>query len=215
MEILDSVEESSRTLVAEMIQLDRRDACLCACSGSGCLPIIAMLKSLTEHLWTRYKRDGHLIPFIRGTLLQWVDCDLMHGECDMPSAAATDLIRFETFEALGLTHTCHANSWREGHMPFTQRCEPAEVAEIHEEEQELITEHKRLVDMFVRAYEERGESLHSFLTGYWRTRMARVLMERRPLNEEELAKIRCTGVVIKNESSDDISLFMDNESGTQ
>jgi hypothetical protein len=210
----NSVDELSLTLVAETIRNGSRDSCHCSCSKGGCSPIIAMLKPRTERLPWGYKRDVHLIPFIRGTWLQWVGCDLVHGEFDMPSAATTDIIRFETFEILGLTHTCcNVGSWRDEDIKaFTQRCEPAEVAEIHEEEQELIKEHEVLVSFFIQAYEERGESLHSFLTGYWRTRMAQVLMERRPLNEEELAKIRRIGVVIKDESNDDRSLLSDNES---
>lgn len=210
-EIMSSVEELSWTLVAETIRFARRDACLCSCSSSGCSTVTTMLKSLKEAWEVSLEL---LRPFIRSTMIHWVESGMIDENVAIPSQAAADIIRFETFEALGLTHTCcRAGPWT--NEAFKMRCESSEVVEIREEEQDLIEEHKLLVDMFVRAYEERQESLHSFLTGYWRTRMARVLMERRHLNKQELANIRRIGVLIKEESKSNRSHLEDNESETK
>src|SRR5262249_28217651 len=111
------------------------------------------------------------------------------------------VIRFETFEALGLKHTCcQSQSWGWDEN-FTPRHEPEEIWEIREEEYDLIQQLDQLVDDFLRSYEERGESLSVFLTGHWRTRMAAVLTDAQPADIEELGRLRDIGVVIKEGST--------------
>ncbi len=197
-EISNSINEFSQALVTETIRNESRDSCRCSCSKGGCSPIISMLKSLTTMQW---RRNAYTTSPLREILIHWIASCLMHGESGMPFVAAVDVIRFETFETLGLTHTC-CNTDEKNHRAFTQRCELAEIAEIHEEEQELIREHELLVNLFSQAYEERGESLPLFITGYWRRRMARVLMKCRPVGKDELANLRLIGVVIKDECKD-------------
>lgn len=196
-EKLSSLDVPSQTLLAKAIGQCCRDACLCSCSKEGCSPATIMWQSLFER-W-KYTLFCH-IPFLRHYVLDWFEDVSAENELELPSQFRADVIRFETFEALGLSHLCcNQGSWL-GNEPFTAQYDPSEVAEMLEEEQELIEEHERLVDMFIEAYESEGESLSSFLGGYWRTNMAKVLMGRRPPAQEQLANLRELRVIIKDDS---------------
>jgi len=130
-------------------------------------------------------------------LIEQVERQPLGGQIARDPSAAADVIRLETFETLGISHTCCKGSDEDN--SFIPRYELEEIAEIHEEQSELIQEHEQLVSSFVQKYGELGEPLSSFLFGYWRTHMARVLTYRQPGRNAERARIRDIGVVIKSE----------------
>jgi len=193
--ILDSIDKPSRSLVRKTIQHCSRDSCICACSHNGCSPVTAMLKSFAK---SRSFYDGanlYPAPFVRISVTCWLENEFIAEKTGKPPMLVQDVIRFETFEALGLKHTCcQTLYWSEA---FTMRCEAEEIWEIREEEHDLIQQLEQLVDNFLRSYDERGESLSEFLTGHWRTRMAAVLTDAQPADNEELGRIRDIGVVIE------------------
>ena len=187
--ILDSIDRPSRSLIRRTTRQCNRDCCICACSRKGCSPVIAMLKSVEPTLSSR-KVNRHPAPFIRTSITQWLENELITERTGNLPMFAEDVIRFETFDALGLKHTCCKST-------FKPRCEPEERLEIREEEFDLIRQLDDLVDHFLRDYEEREETLSAFLTGHWRTRMAAVLTESQPADNEELRRLRDIGVVIE------------------
>jgi len=199
--ILDSIDKPSRRLIRRTIRHCCRDSCICACSHKGCSPVTAMLKSLVRCKSFYNGENLYLAPFNRISVTYWLENELIAEKSGNPPMFVEDVIRFETFEALGLKHTCcHWQPWR-WFEAFTPRCEPEEIWEIREEEYELIQQLDQLVDDFLRSYKERGESLSVFLIGHWRTRMAAVLTDAQPADNEELGRIRDIGVVINERST--------------
>lgn len=100
-EKLSSLDVPSQTLVAKAIGQCCRDACLCSCSKEGCSPATIVWKSLFER-W-KYTLFCH-IPFLRHYVLDWFEDVSAENELELPSQFRADVIRFETFEALGLSH---------------------------------------------------------------------------------------------------------------
>jgi hypothetical protein len=203
LQTFESFDEDSQILVCETIQSDSRDVCFCYCSNGGCSPTIIMQKSLSRK-WAGINYP-HFALYIRHAIAYWAENSTVKKQTGGFSRLAADIIRFGTFEFLGLTHTCCRTPDTVFHSHrrtiFTSPCTPHEVDEIHNEEIELIREHEKLVEMFLEVYEERGESLSSFLNGYWLTQMTRVFeRSKRSMTDEELASIRRTGVVIRNGS---------------
>jgi len=187
--ILDSIDRPSRSLIRRTVRQCNRDCCVCACSREGCSPVTSMLKSIGSTSFFD-ELDPHLASFIRTSVTQWLENELMTEKAGNPPMLAEDVIRFETFHVLGLPHTCCKST-------FTSRCEPEEGWEIRGEECDLIRQLDDLVDDFLRDYEERVETLSAFLTGHWRTRMATVLMDTQLAGNEELRRLRGIGVVIE------------------
>lgn len=159
-----------------------------------------MLKSVRSLLfYERPKLD--LGPFIRISVTYWLENELIAEKTGNPPTLVEDVIRFETFEALGLKHTCCQSQSLRYDENFAPRHEPEEIWEIREEACDLIQQLDQLVDDFLRSYEEHGESLSVFLTGHWRSRMAAVLADAQPADSEELGRLRDIGVVIKERST--------------
>ena len=155
--------------------------------------LLKCLSSWLKGLSAWEKGNGSLL---REQVVDWTESNYAKERTSgLPLHAVQGAIRFQTFEALGLTHTCcledHTN-------PFRPRCDPSEVAEIHEEERWLLQELEKIVSKFVQAYEQQEGSLALFLRGYWRSEMVRVLTEYETPKAEQIDELRRIGVVIEN-----------------
>ena len=121
----------------------------------------------------------------------------------MLSKIVEKVIRFETFEALQLSHTCcdaiEEYTWE---YSIRRRYTPEDVREIHEEWEELLSKYEDLVAEFCLMFQELGGNLTSFLFGYWQTRMEEVLKEEEPYDEEDTSKLREIGVVLEEVSEE-------------
>jgi len=195
---LDPLGETFRVLIRSSIQEYRVDSCLCSCSGSGCSPVVVLLKSTQLDQWNF--APHYMFPF-HERVIEWIETGSA-TDCfqKLPLLVAADIIRFETFEMLGLSHTCCRGS-QTYHDDFDSRAlaprfEISDIHEIREEEQDLLDDYERLVDDLIQAYEQHKESFSSFLTGFWRTKMVRWLTERRPTRQEDLVNMRRIGVVM-------------------
>ena len=107
-----------------------------------------------------------------------------------PAWLAKEIIRFQTFKALELRHTCC--EWH--HRSGLTRHDPEEQAEIRDEDHEKI----ELLGQLLQEFEEnRGtQDVLSFLKGYWTLRMDQVLREAGHVDKEALREI---GVVVHEE----------------
>jgi hypothetical protein len=165
---------------------DFRDSCRCRCSPSGCIPFHWFLRGnssscLSKDYLQEYEADrlGHSSEIMTlFTLLGPV----------MTSEQLNAAIRFWTFEALEIRHTClHGeNSAALGGSIRKERSDE-EIREILDEDAPLLEILEDLVDEFEsRYYGERtkdGSSAPNFWKGYWLTRMREVL---RSLNGDVL-----------------------------
>ncbi len=184
-----------RSLILEklVVESDRRDDCHCACSSSGCTPFTILLKPIHE--------NGRKLSKLRKLLVHHLESPgHPASSAPMRSKIVEDCIRFETFEALQLSHTC-CDFYRD---TTCRRYTPEEVREIHEEWEELLSKHEDLVSEFCHKFKELGGTLTSFLKGYWQTRMDEVLQEERVLDEEDIRRLREMGVVLE-EVSEEVS----------
>jgi len=112
------------------------------------------------------------------------------------SKIVENIIRFETFEALQLSHTCCNFQTHGAYRRYT----PEHIREIHEDWEELLSKQENLVSEFCNKFQELGGTLTSFLKGYWQTRIEEVLKEEKPLDEEGARRLREIGVVLKEVS---------------
>ncbi|KAL3465907.1 hypothetical protein BJX64DRAFT_45696 [Aspergillus heterothallicus] len=180
---VDRQHPDSIAFLSLLLTDDTRDDCVCACSESGCATLTRILRA-----WSPDWAKNHK------TLLS-VLVDEWHTGCpnafdsDSRAKLAHQMIRYLTFEALGLTHTCHAITCmgKEG-----TRMDPEEVDEIREEEVSLIEELEVLVRELITKYDELGVGIYKFIFEHWRPRIDEVVP---PEDEDpkERRRIRAAG----------------------
>lgn len=202
-------DEPSRIFEEMLVESQSHDDCHCACSSSGCTPSTILLKMVDQE--ARF----HTCPSmessdVRRKLVQRLESPgHPASSAPMRSKIVEKVIRFETFEALQLSHTCCVFEESDGRDRLPRRATrrrytPAEVQDIHEEWEELLSKHEDLVSEFCDKFQELGGTLTSFLEGYWQTRMGEVFEEEKPLDGEVLRKMREIGVVLE-EVSEEVS----------
>jgi len=128
------------------------------------------------------------------------------GMPDQLMRISSEVIRFETFTKLGLTHTCNDG------VPYGPSFKTdSDVDDIQAEEAQLILEHEELVSEFQEKYEDEGGTITSFLKGYWKARMKEVYRERPTMTVEEMDNLRELGVKLDKESDTDDDLDSDSD----
>jgi hypothetical protein len=182
---------TAENFIASILQEEAAcDLCICGCSRNGCTALIQMLKSslVSGDTKTLPKASYHK----RCQLYSWAKIEecISLGLWDVFSLS---IIRFETFTALELTHTCC--TYQRGSSYFANYDEE-DCAEIREEEDEDLQMLEELVAEFTRIYLERGISIARFLRGYWQERMDEVMQRKGDVDLEAIIKIRETGVVL-------------------
>lgn len=177
-----------KVLTSSQIQ----DMCKCACSSAGCQAIHMLFKGLLDgHRWGDKGvlwRDLCVTNYKDLYLYVWEDAMTSNQ-------LLSELVRFSTFELLGLTHTCcRTRSYLDQNdsilMPLAQ---DEEIQEIHKEEWEDLQLLEDLMIEFDQKRRELGCSITEFIEGYWWNRMNEILSEQKPMSYD---KIREIGVVI-------------------
>ena len=182
---LEELEEDCQALLRDVLSSKSYDNCLCACSSHGCVPATSMLKGITSVVHEEF----------RLWMIEWIERLLGHRH-ETWQWLSREIIRYETFKNLGLTHTCcRMENWLPG-MPLLR--DSVECEEIRDEERFLIDELNTLVEEFQEKYTELGVPVSDFLKGYWKTRMEEVKNEEGSLDDEEIAKIRDVGVIVES-----------------
>ena len=195
--ILDGLEDDCQSIIGKQFCSRIYAKCLCACSSHGCTPATMMLKGIMSDFYYSDRASGQCVDMVKDIeiciwAIEWLNNFLGHSN-EAWQWLSRDIIRYLTFEILGLTHTC-CESY--GCFPHSTRFNETEQEEIHEEERLTIGKLDALAPEFEEKYTELGVSVPDFLNGYWKTRMEEVEGEDEPLDEEEIAKIKDLGVVI-------------------
>lgn len=183
-------EENRRLFIERLISRKTYDGCLCACSVHGCAPAITMLKGLLPLFFDLDIEDRPLLRKGRLWVIEWMRHHWGVQFKGLPWLSQ-EIMRFETFERLGLTHTCCKLKGRDWLPNFAHQC----VDEIHDEERYLIDKLETLVTEFQAKFIELGVSTTDFWKGYWESRMNEVENED-VLDDDAIAKIRDLGVVL-------------------
>lgn len=194
---LDKLDDKCQSLLRGCFHSKLDDNCLCACSSHGCTPAVMMLKGITEWLLPDMDEEGYfsLILPVEGRLwvIEWMITTLGHHH-EAWRWLTCEIIRYETFEKLELTHTCCKVHSHGLNMPTAN--DSAECAEIRDEERLLLSKLDTLVAEFQEKYTELGVTVPEFLRGYWKARMEEFEREEEPLDDEEISRIRDLGVII-------------------
>ena len=194
--ILHKLDDNCQSLLEELLSSKLYDSCLCACSSQGCTPATMMLKGITQGLeqYRAYWDMTHPHPIeCRIWVIAWME-NLPGHRHEAWRWLSREIIQYETFQRLQLTHTCCAfDDWR---GELLVREDNMDREEIRDEERFLIDKLDALVAEFQEKYLELGVSVTEFLKGYWKARMEEVEREEEPLDDEDIAKIRDMGVVI-------------------
>ncbi|KAL3444301.1 hypothetical protein BJX65DRAFT_311079 [Aspergillus insuetus] len=156
-----------------IIREDCRDHCLCACSHDGCSSFQRMLSG-----YCRVGAFGDPDPYMTAlaAMLDGLQNSAPESFSELQRRKISlQALRFFSFEALELTHTCHQTKG------FLLSCgreakpmDDDEIQEIREEEAGLISLLDEMMDEFSRKYDELGFGLHDFLEECWIPRMNKV-----------------------------------------
>jgi hypothetical protein len=115
---------------------------------------------------------------------------------------AKDVIRFLTFSALDLTHTCcHQTGYFDPAQKYGPswmvRCkDTSEIDEIRDEEKYLIEGLECLVERFLQDFEEQAVSLSEFLMEHWQKVMLEELLKKDEVSDSEKERVEGLGVRI-------------------
>lgn len=185
----------------EILTKQLADSCRCLCSSSGCLPFTTVFKSFTQ--------EGG-VTFFLGSL------DLCRAHTIWETFQGNllpELLRYFTFEALEMTHTCCFERWLpwkgEDSMILTLRNFRGSVNGIHDEESELITRLESLVSEFATRFRKSEEELGDFMWGYWRRRMGEECV---PIHDEGTEAMAAeTGIRLQRDCESLSFMRCDNE----
>ncbi|KAK4463255.1 hypothetical protein QBC42DRAFT_266289 [Cladorrhinum samala] len=185
-----------------------KDGCNCWCNANstGCSPMISLCKSHCRPLRREMgMKDHHGFTSVANSTTSWIRHAFFHHPVrndislegnngqTTPSNRTLEMVRFLTFEALDMTHTCcrvrclfhdgMANApCSDGYWPCRKHialkcCDPGFAREIREEQQQAAEYLAALMTEFTDVLTRMSDSpraLDAFIFGYWRRRMAEV-----------------------------------------
>ena len=168
-----------------------RDDCLCACCLGGCTTFSVALRKATRKtaMFSELAlgEQSGLFRRVYQLLLSWTD--------SRPGIAQA-IIRFFTFEALQLRHTCCTEIDHSPEFGWKNAMDQTDTKHIREEDQEGVEELEQLVSGFDIHFNELGLPIDEFMSGHWHTRMVDFLSKRGPYDEEYHQRTRTLGVFL-------------------
>lgn len=167
----ESLSRTSKKMLQRILMDNVSDACMCACSISGCNALTMTTKRYNHYRNSREKDSQRLVDFLSN----------VKSFCD--PLKISQFLRIMTFEGLGMTHTCCYF-----HGRFFSIKDEAEIDEIHDEEAEDLQKLEELLEEFEAKRNELDIPFEDFLTEYWLPRMMEVL-EEGTLDEDALREI--------------------------
>ena len=180
------LDPKARDLAKLLCSIFKPDTCSCGCSSRGCHPATMMFKGFGCRLNT-HRNIKHLS--LIGQIMHHIPL-LDEARCWLPGEA----IRFFTFDALGIRHTCCYL----GEIGFWQE-EEEEREELREEDRFRLQLLEELVAEFEEKYTELEVGLVEFFEGYWLQRMTEVLNEPAQADEEDIRRLKDIGIVLNGE----------------
>ncbi|KAI9689431.1 MAG: hypothetical protein M1822_010082 [Bathelium mastoideum] len=174
------------------------DGCICHCSQKGCSSMNAILKAYEcFEKAGKYPMRVHVFcPDILQIYSQIVSLAPYHHQ---RVQSASSIVRWATFQRLGLTHTCCRYD-RQMTSGLPSYLDAAEVKEIQAEETEDIELLETLLSEFEPRLREIDGNFVTFLEGDWRIRMDEVTKSQ-SLAPGEKRRIEELGVVVHDERS--------------
>lgn len=193
------------------------DPCLCACSSDGCRPISLALKLSVLQSWRPETPPWKPFSDLRNweRTLEWLTVLATLLGSLTGQYLVRDVVRFLTFSALELTHTCCKHeedfsisdlvnesekildywpiagseiheSMEDSWAPVMIRLmNPTETQEIREEEASMIDRLDFLIEEFMKEIDELAISLPEFLRTRWPERMYAELSDKDEMSEIE------------------------------
>lgn len=204
-----------------ILQSNTSDPCICACASGGCRPISLALKSSVNPVWPLWDRWWRRFPNLNPNWEKILNPQDWKMAVDLLSKLALllnglegeqlaeDVIRFLTFSALGLSHTC----CRHNHYHFVslnsscdiqniiEVIDPTDAEEIRDEEAELIETLDCLVNGFTNNFRELGLPLSQFLLEKWQEAMFAELSVRTEMPNALREQLEELGVTIYSNPS--------------
>ena len=183
-QILAGIPANQLATAVHIFNTQTPDSCCCGCSTGGCLP----LKILLGRTFKSWRRNYGL------SLVRWLELD-QNGIESISSRVWREIIRFLTFELLGLRHTCCRSSYWDATI-----LEACEVKEIRDEQKWLLVQLEELVKEFEDAYLIQHTSISAFLSTVWKRRMTQVFMDLLSREDDERSRLANLGVKIMDEN---------------
>ena len=165
------------------------DSCDCHCSSAGCTPTTTWIKGSLD--FGACECGGHRTEEFCNKSAVWDT---------LPENMAPELLRFFTFEALEMSHTCCSTGLLDirGYCPPLQVASiiqfPGDIEEIQEDEEELVERLENLLVEFEARLDKSKESLKDFIWGYWRTRIGEECV---PVQNQAVMDSSTTDVILE------------------
>ncbi|KAJ5967624.1 hypothetical protein N7501_003872 [Penicillium viridicatum] len=171
-----------------------QDCCVCACSPGGCTTLSVALRSILRVAYFRQRRIAdHCLRELILSLSAWQD--------SWPDLSR-EIVRTLTFDALGLTHMCCTEIYRD-HLFFASVPEEGrdetEVGRIADDQHFLVKEFEELMEEMESKLDELGLPLEEFLDCYWYDRVIEHLSRRDRYDEEHVTEVRKMGISLEAE----------------
>ncbi|KAE8135975.1 hypothetical protein BDV38DRAFT_284450 [Aspergillus pseudotamarii] len=168
-----------------------RDDCVCGCCLGGCTTVSVALRKATRmtamFCELALGEQSGLFRRVYQQVLSWTNSR---------SGFAQAIIRFFTFEALRLRHTCCTEIDHIPEFGWKNARDRTEIERIREEDQQGLHELEQLVSEFEIRFNELGLPIREFMSRYWYTRMVGLLSNRGPYDEEYHQQTRSLGVFL-------------------
>jgi hypothetical protein len=177
-----------------------KDSCTCQCAMQGCTAISSALRvSRPTGCVHQILITGRKIttPLQKRTLHEIVT--YLSGP-EHHARICCEALRIMTFDALGLTHTCH--DWGYCHKGGDVSIRPSfpsseDIKNIEYTEVNDIQLLENLMAEFESAWKEWNGEVLDFIENYWEVRMEEIMSEREKPRSDELQRLEEVGVVVK------------------
>lgn len=178
------LEQTCVDLLHTILLDDTQDSCSCACSLGGCRPLTRMLRHLSSS--TVYG-SVWILPEILEVFRSFQAVLLRESLSDSIPTLAERILRYVTFERIGIKHTCHYKD---------ERLDEDEVEEIQDEERHNLALLEDLMEEFNRKRQELGIRIDEFLNEYWMDSMDQAMSIDREIDTEAIQRVQELGVVL-------------------
>ncbi|KAJ5319582.1 uncharacterized protein N7506_012286 [Penicillium brevicompactum] len=179
-----------------------QDCCVCACCHGGCTTLSVALRSCNKSLGYQSSRGNPRAEYL------W----LLNSLIDLTETTLErdhSIIRFLTFEALGLRHTCCVtidHAFARDYRDFV--IDKEEVQNIQDEDKHRYKQLDQLVGKFDTWFDELELPIVEFLSGPWHSHMVEVLSTRDSYDEEHVRQTRDLGIFLEPVDFDEIPQFV-------
>jgi hypothetical protein len=193
--------EARKRLVDLICNMSSPDNCCCACSPQGCTPFTSILKTAlgdeyNYYLTSRRARMAELRKAFN-KITQFLPLNVL----GLPKITLA-ILRFLTFEALGIRHTCcYCYCELRINSSLGDYYDEEDLQELREEDSSLVEILEELVQEFETDYKPSEGKFLPFLGRYWKYRMGEVLeeMDTCKLSDEQKRKLEGIGVNLYEE----------------